>query len=546
MPLFKQLLNNFQGLNEQVTMNPKQLDDTLERMVRLLRAMAQHLNSHAAAEKARQGQQDVAATDGQVQQQAQTAAAQGATAPPELSAANLQMLRQQQQQQHRRSQSKSGATPAAPTSAQPPVQFPLGAASPQGVPLYAGNSLPENFKPTIPPKKKQKPNQGSAASTPVHVTGGQQSPQVGKPPSPDFKRKPDAAQQAAPVKPSFPCPVSECDYHIKGFENKQDLTKHYSDMHTQPEDTLQYALEGMAMGMGFNKDGTPKGVPHPSAAGGKSAAPASNVQGTAGKPSQPANIKSDAMTPGAGVSTPMARVSTQTGSTAKASPSASLLRTPQGASVKAQTPSSVPAKGTPGKAAAGKEAVSSTIGKPVMQPPSITVDAVQEPEKDAWADCPVSPGTLQSIFDFELPGLAAPSSTLDETWAMPRSSPPNSDPATTPSSTKEGASGSSRESDISENDNLNINLDVDVNMMMADANDLFGQDLGGTLQKLEGLDMSIPGLDNGLYMMNDNDFGMDMGLGPGAGTGMIDMSADWDAQFGANAGLDDGSIPGWS
>ncbi len=378
-----------------------------------------------------------------------TAAQQQGSMHP-LNAENLHTQQEALQAARRtpmqRFNSREQQAPAAPTSARPP--FPLGASSPHGVPQAYGPNEMTQDKLKIPVSKRRKPNQqGSAASTPANALGtpgSTTSPQIGMSSLPDTKRQaaPEAPKPVAVAPPTFRCPVPECESNNNGFASQADLHKHNAEAHEvkEPpiEDPLRFALDALAEGLGLDKDGTrkipPKEVTKPAVKPLPNAAPL-KMQRSPSKLGQ--QLKQEATTPATGFGTPMARPPTQNGAKTD-SPASNMLKTPSNTNVK--TPSS----GAPGMKNGLSKATNQSTDKPSPRPTS-----EQRPPTPVslWADSSISPSDLIQCFQ----GLDGLSNIGAFTSMQPLT------PAFTPPS--EGSKGgSSRSSDISENDQLTINL----------------------------------------------------------------------------------------
>ncbi|KAI9703707.1 MAG: hypothetical protein M1836_007477 [Candelina mexicana] len=404
--------------------------------------------NQARPEAPQQEQPQPTIADAQTNQPTAPQQARGSMHP--LNAENLHTQQEALQAARRtpmqRYNSREQHAPAAPTSARPP--FPLGASSPHGVPQAYGPNEMTQDKLKIPVSKRRKPNQqGSAASTPANALGtpgSTASPQIGKLGSPDLKRQqaPEASKPVVVAPPTFRCPVTECGFSNKGFASQADLLKHKADAHEvkEPpiEDPLQFALDALAEGLALKQDGSrktpPKEDPKPAAKPVPSTAP-QKMQRSSSKLGQ--QLKQETSSPAPGIGTPMARPPTQNG-TKTDSPTSNLLKTPQTTNVK-----------TPGSGASGMKSV---LSKPSTQSsdkpsPRPTSEQQQPAPATQWADSSISPTDLIQCFQ----GLDGLSSLGDFTSMQPLS------PAFTPPS--EGSKGgSSRSSDISENDQLTINI----------------------------------------------------------------------------------------
>ncbi|KAI9873241.1 MAG: hypothetical protein M1830_000670 [Pleopsidium flavum] len=370
-----------------------------------------------------------------------------------LNAANLQQQQHDLQMARRASLQKHHTTrdsrpPAAPTSAQPP--FPIGAASPHGIPqAYGPNELTQE-KLKFPPAKKRKGNQqGSAASTPAQgqgTPGSTSSPQLTKLASPEAQRL-QAITAAVEAALTFKCPVESCEHNKEGFTSQVVLNHHMNEVHETKEppidDPLSWALESVAFGLGLETNGTRK-PPIDDGTETKKAGGAQKMQATPSKQGQTPKPKQEAATPAAGTTTPMARPSTQTGP----SPASSLLKTPQATTMK-----------TVGSGTSGMKALISRSGKDTYaETPVQNIDTTMERSPtppDLWADSSILPEDLMQCFD----GL----DTLQGIGSFSHMQASLTPASTQSSSSKDDKKASSRESDISENDQLQINIATEDN-----------------------------------------------------------------------------------
>lgn len=450
----------------------------------------------------------------------------------QLNAANLKIV-EEQESHHRQqeSQHRQHKAPPPPTTDRPPFQ--LGAQSPRGAPQYFQDPQVNAGNLKFPTKKKAKLDHvNSQTSTP----GTTSSPKIGagKGASPELKR-PQQPEKPVETKPTFKCKDNTCDFSIRGFDTQAELEAHTKDSHAKIEDPLKYAIEQVAEAVGLNKDGNTKPDANATNRGTRPATATSTKPPHSGKSGQTPNLKQEVSTPtGAqAAATPMARVATQS-SAVKSSPSNNILKTPQ-TGTKAGTPSTgQPARGTP--ASTAKPASKDTETAKTVTP--------EKKEEDPWATAPFDPTSLKDIFDaMDLPGTftAASLSNEDNSWISRSLS---LSPATTPASSLGSKdSTSTRDSDISESDNLQISL----GMGGTDANtggDAWMGALGTDFMPLDlQLSEDLRALGVG---MEDEDVLLGM-LGPIDGKGDADaMDMDWDATFGARAGLEaEGEIEGW-
>lgn len=178
------------------------------------------------------------------------------SAPTPLNEANLAKQTQALNKAHQRSNSKSGQPPAAPTSAQPP--FPLGAASPDGKPLWVAATPLTQEKLQLPNVRKKMKTANGQASSPA-VSSQNASPQT-KVTSPDLKKK---EPKAAP-KPAFMCTEPGCDMADMGFPTEEARKQHHQEVHVLPyEDPQQFMQQSFAAAFGLDEHGQPKPQPQP-------------------------------------------------------------------------------------------------------------------------------------------------------------------------------------------------------------------------------------------------------------------------------------------
>ncbi|KAF1986822.1 hypothetical protein K402DRAFT_67298 [Aulographum hederae CBS 113979] len=529
--LFRQIHQTDQGyqLNNSITFPPQEIERLLDKIHTFVATMLKKLQSMAQAQSqgdaasgqtapapqaeapqqqplpSQQTQQPPQVQQPQQAQQAQQQAQQ------QLNASNLEQQQQMLRNtpaQHKRTQSKP---PPAPTSTHPP-HFPLGHASPQGVPLYGGPAAAAPLELKQPPKKKARTGQ-STVSTPAQPTPPSSSPQVGKVISPKLQRQQPPAE--AP-KPTFICPHPEC--FGRSFNSQPELDSHAKDNHVQIDDPLKFAHEVAAKALGLNPDGTSK-RPVDQKVAGKGA----KLQQGAKVPA----LGKDAVKIKQEATTPMARVGTQTsmGTPSKASPAA--RQQPQaGTKAGAQAGAAVKEASAKAETAAQKQDVQMT-------------DAVEEidfgAELDAWQDSEIKPGELADIFAelnnftpevFKSDWALRPTDSSQGTSSAPSTSSPS---AATPAST-----ATSKNSDINEGDQLNLNMTID------GLSDWFAKDavlhkdlpsMSMDAQYVADLNMA------GVVIGPDEIFDMDT-------MGHIDLD-DWDGMFGKGARGDTNMIAGW-
>lgn len=164
-----------------------------------------------------------------------------------LNEANLAKQTQALNKAHQRSNSKSGP-PAAPTSSQPP--FPLGAASPDGKPLWVAATPLTQEKLQLPNARKKMKTANGQASSPA-VSSQNASPQT-KVTSPDLKKK----EPKPTPKPAFMCTEPGCEMADTGFPTEEARKKHHQEVHVQPyEDPQQFMQQSFAAAFGLDEQG---------------------------------------------------------------------------------------------------------------------------------------------------------------------------------------------------------------------------------------------------------------------------------------------------
>ena len=341
--------------------------------------------------------------------------AMAATVP--LNAQNLQQQQQQLNKIHQRSGSRSAHPPAAPTSAQPPFPFGVGASSPHGTPSYNPKLPPAVTQDNLhlPARKKQKQNNTQNAM------GAITSTQVNKVPTPEVKKQPATESKPQP-KPALCCSEPECDRHTLGFDSEEALRLHTQEEHIQPlENPARYAQDNLASLLGLD----PQGRPKTSASGHGIGA----TMGSDGSKQAETTNKGE-NTPGGGA-TPINRQTP-------------MNRQPSAAGAKSSTTSNL--KG-PDSAKAVSARLQAGLRDPAVQGAQQAQEAVA---LDPWADATIDPHDLfQSFQGFES-GAGGAISDIN----VYRSITPND----TPESSKDGLSEPN--SDISEGVGLDINLDI--------------------------------------------------------------------------------------
>ena len=334
--------------------------------------------------------------------------------------------------------------PPAPTSVQPP--FPLGASSPQGVPIYGkAESTSTNLKP--PPAKRRKNNQraGETAATKqsTPATVPQASPPASSRPTSKDEGKANPTALAKPPKEApvtHRCPTIECDFNLKGFASADELARHQADVHDAPEehieDPVRFALESLATFLGLNPDGTRK-APEPTAP------PESKTKGvdTTGPVRITATPSRMGQTPRSsrqGDPSSAGQLSSQT------SHSAGQIRSAASRSI--HTPHTASSRSPPGSTLNPVKRTQSSDGKTVKGEFEGAPMGLLTPAS-MWSDSGISPESLRSCFD-GLDGIT----DISVFNQLPPLTPED-----TPPSAKDGEGGG-RDGKISENDKLQIDL----------------------------------------------------------------------------------------
>jgi hypothetical protein len=343
-------------LNDQLTMEP----ENIKKSVTCVRAFFQKMISNMQQQANQSGTQP--ARPGQ-----QPPAGPQSNGAP-LNATNLQQLQQQQEAIHRK-RMQSQPVPAAPTATQPP--FPIGAASPSGIPqAYGpGGFSPEKLK--IPPSKRRKQSQ-AGVPTPTSATAT------------PIKTEPSKPLPVTGVK-TFPCPLQDCDYHLKGFPTQVALDKHTEQSHKPEEpieDALKYALDSFQASLTASaRYKAEKEASQKPAAGDGPKGPVKATPVAALKQEH----KAEGGTPSASGATPMARVSSQAGAKSS-SPASTQLPTPRAAAGK--VPTSAALKTSPSKD--GRKET-----EKAAEPSTMAEDALMT---DSWADSLISLDAIHETF----------------------------------------------------------------------------------------------------------------------------------------------------
>lgn len=318
--------------------------------------------------------------------------------------------------------SRENRAPAAPTSDKAPFSFSAQSPPPDGVPqAYGPTQLTQDRLVIPPPKKRKVQSQGAGpagSSAQQNAAQSVTSPQIQKVSSPRGS-KPGSTSNA------IKCSVPFCEVQDRGFNTVEDLARHTKENHqaVEPEidDPLEWALEGVRIGLGINADGKINDVKQQKEESSVSAPPVLKQSGS----SQGQSIaKLD-------VGTPMIRNPTQAGS----HNILSLSRTLQ-----------------PG----GGSAKMPVLESRVAVPKSTRVDAADAvstakdpitPPHDEWDDITISPGQLAAYF----PRAIDLQGGVDLLTLTPESTSPSAG----------SDNNSPQKSDIDEYDELQIKLEAD-------------------------------------------------------------------------------------
>lgn len=162
--------------------------------------------------------------------------------PPPLSEANLEQNTRALGNKGKKPPARNAQPATVAANTQPQFGF-NGVVSPHGTPGYPGQ--PPEMTLTLPPRKKQKVQTGSAK--------GSGSPaQTGKPESPEVQR---AAEPQPPPKPMLQCKDFECEGSTQGFLNDKALQKHVEEEHTKPrENPARFARDMLAIYLGIDAE----------------------------------------------------------------------------------------------------------------------------------------------------------------------------------------------------------------------------------------------------------------------------------------------------
>lgn len=376
----------------------------------------------------------------QAAQQAQNQAQQQAAAAKQAGQASAM---EKTGSKHGRKASSSKPPPA-PTDNKS-FDWATGVASPHGVPKYepgATQLTPDKLK--FPPNKKRRTGQAdSAGSTPAGqgVTPAGASPSIGGPKasSPEQARKAQLKIEAEERdKKRWKCNKDlACEASIEGFETEDELKAHFDSAHKEIENPLQFLLENAAESLGVDLEGKP-------------------LPGKA----------SDKSKSGAGILPP------KTAAAMKRDPSLN-VRTPSGQTI---TPST-PATGSKGAAAPNNNkqgAAASDASKPKTLKDAMaekmgfepTANTENEPatsalteEEKLWAE--ISSTVASGLSSFEPFEFGASDAAQIDDWGLRPEVTAVAGVHSSPETTPETDSQSSRSSDVSANDRLRINMEWD-------------------------------------------------------------------------------------
>lgn len=286
---------------------------------------------------------------------------------------------------------RAAAKATAPSQVQP--EFLIGAASPQGTPLYHSNTGFQAANLQLPPPKKRRQNDRSESltSTPLlGITGAPTTaiPMVEQPP----KTLPATAkaeivkmEEAAPAKTIHPfkCPIPHCDLHVIGMESQGEVDKHAAEAHDYHGDALAWCLANMQRALGLDSNGKIL-KDAPKVTTDNSTSTDGKVADQASSRLVVASVKNEMLTPGA---TPMSRAPTTQAGIKVETPSNNSLKTPQ-TGFKPGSPE------TSGNAM--KRTASVLVDN--MRTPSTGAPKPQTPPEDLWAKSLVRPEAIAYAF----------------------------------------------------------------------------------------------------------------------------------------------------
>lgn len=158
----------------------------------------------------------------------------------------------------------SSKPPPAPTDNKS-FDWSVGVASPHGIPKYESGATqltPDKLK--FPPNKRRKTGQPeSAGSTPAGQAGTPAGASPGvtaaKVVSPEQVRKAQLAREAEERdKKRWKCTKdAACEASIEGFETEEELKAHFDSVHSEIDDPLQFLLNSAAMSLDVDLEGKP-------------------------------------------------------------------------------------------------------------------------------------------------------------------------------------------------------------------------------------------------------------------------------------------------
>lgn len=359
------------------------------------------------------------------------------TIPAPLNQANLEENNRVLNKMQNRTNSKSGQTPAAPTTAQPP--FSLHATSPHGQPAYIGKPAVTQETLHLPAAKRRKTGgQATAASPATTHTPVATTPSQTKVMSPDARRQhaADAAKAQAPsmallqrpTKPLLYCTEADCDTKTTGFATEEARRAHIEEEHTKPNaDPMKFVQDCLAEAFGLDADGKPKGT-NASAVSAAAAASATMV----------ASSSRQGPTP----DTPMSRVASMNRQTSAAS---GVGKGAVGSGI---------AIGTSGKNGAREDVDVATLKASHNQMQSAADASLQNVVEDPWDSATVDPHELSNAFSFAADTVA--NGAIADFSVYLNSLTPND----TPESKADSGWSSEPTSDVSENVQIDNGLEL--------------------------------------------------------------------------------------
>lgn len=475
------------------------------------------------------------------------------TQQPESSVQPQQQPLQPQNLQQRaaenmvRSASQTGArvkskAPPAPTTSGPP--FPLGAPSPHGVPTYDGianNLTPDKLQ--LPPQKKRKGNNGSAASTPANqgaTPGSGQSPQLKmQQQSPDHKRQQQIKieqQQQQQQDRRFKCSDDYCVFSVKGFEKEEELQTHVAEAHKRIENPLDFFLSSAANALDVDLDGHAKVSKLDSNAAnrGKQAVATAKPQNLGPATMRKEALKVEGQTPGKakqGVVTP------SPGFIKPSSPASG--RTPQSRQQQQRQPEAA----APLQKKTMLETMAEKAGIPLQKSEDVKAEGVQKQASTSPVVGEDATGkddslTFMTAIGDALTGLENPYG--DEMDYMFEPSP-----ALTPSSSQSGLTDSTISSytNVSEHDRLTMTFEWDPfglgsGVQFDFSNDIGLADMGLTSTFDNTKTMAAQGMQGQQQEGGSSEKSQEGGKENKENLGLPQVPITWDSVFHAGAGLD--------